>query len=398
MKTLFVSIVLVLAFVGVVMAQDLPQGDRRNPGFLKYMEATKGLNPDIPDFNRMQPGKKYRLPFGESDTLQDGDTNGIWGREFEKWYGFPYSQLSEKKNVVEASNTPQFKESPPTDERQKAAGFPWRMFVAWLGVGAFLGVISYFVWKTKRDELAREARDKRSTEQQERERELKRDPVTSGTPYVPGGIPQDQPERLANFFSQQAISRYIERNPSLDRNMVQVEQVGPIEIGTIAGEGEVGYLGGIWRPRRISPPIDAYQGRFRFPDGTEELLQSIVRCMNPVRTGGEVMRGFTFTARSVVVPAPQPPAPAPHPVPLPQIAAARIRAGAEEDGRSTISIGDGVMTFEHGFHITVDPVTKRIQKITSAGGFELPLSSTATRPTRKGKTPVRAIGASSGQH
>lgn len=177
------------------------------------------------------------------------------------------------------------------------------------------------LWVKRESRLRKEAADRERQEdeqlkealnrqeiQRRHERELNLNPITSGPAMVPGGIHANEPERLQSFFSAQATARYAERNPGIDRNTIRVEQIGPIESGTINGEGEVGYLGGDWRPRRINPPgINAYQGRFRFPDGTEEVLQTLMGCMNPVRSGyGEVMRGFTFTPREIVVPPSEP--------------------------------------------------------------------------------------------
>ena len=205
-----------------------------------------------------------------------------------------------------------------------------------------------------------------------REHELNQNPVTSGRPYVPGGIPATEPQRLQDFFTQQAVARYAERNPTIDRTTIRVEQVGPIEDGTIAGEGEVGYLGGTWRPRRINTPINAYQGRFRYQDGTEELLQCLVGCMNPVRFGGEVMRGFTFTARRVVVPVPEPVQPALAPAQHPAMAVRRIREAAQAEGHNTITIDGQVMEFLQGYHIVVDRQTGTMKL--EAAAFEMTLT------------------------
>jgi hypothetical protein len=215
---------------------------------------------------------------------------------------------------------------------------------------------------------ARMAREHEAERTAAHEAELTQNPVTSGPAYVPGGIPTTEPQRLHNFFEQQAIARYAERNPNVDRNSIRVEQLGPVECGTIAGEGEVGYLGGQWRPRRIQEPgIDAYQARFRYQDNTEEIIQCIEHCMNPVRLGGQVMRGFTFTARRAAVPIPEPVAPAPQAVPHPAVAVARIRAAADEEGQSTIKVGDRMMTVERGAHFEVANGKVMI----TGGGFKM---------------------------
>lgn len=220
---------------------------------------------------------------------------------------------------------------------------PW---VFWFLVAAVIAAVAIVVFRIFK-KLDVEAK------REEHERELRQDPVTSGPAMVPGGIPSTDTARLDNFFEQQAIARFAQRNPALDRNVIRVMRVGPIEDGTISGEGLVGYLGGEWHPRRIETPLGSYQARYRFPDATEEVLQCLQACMNPVAYGGEVYRGFTFTAGQAIVPAPEPPVPAPQAVPHPAIAVARIRAAAQGEGYSTVTIGDRVITVERGVHFTV---------------------------------------------
>jgi hypothetical protein len=179
-----------------------------------------------------------------------------------------------------------------------------------------------------------------------RNREMLRDPITSGTPYVPGGIVPTEKARLESFFDDQAATRYSQRNPG--NGTVRPVRIGPIEAGTITGEGLVGYLGGEMLPRTITTPIAAYQARYRFPDGTEEILQSLMLCMNPVSHGGDVYRGFVFTLGNIAVPAlpvpvaqvvpPQEAAPAPVVEVLPAIAPVSAEPIPVADGGVRIEI------------------------------------------------------------
>lgn len=221
--------------------------------------------------------------------------------------------------------------------------FDWGWWFIVLTSAVLIGYFLYGVFQVMREKYIRSRR----------ERELLQDPITSGPALVPGGIPATDTARLENFFEQQAVARYAERNPGIDRTTVRVERIGPVEAGTISGEGLVGYLGGQWRPRRIETPLQAYQARYRFPDATEEILQCLQACMNPVAGGGEVYRGFTFTAGQAVVPTPEPPAPVPEVVPHPAIAVRRIREAAQTEGHSTVTIGDRVITVERGVHFVV---------------------------------------------
>lgn len=228
------------------------------------------------------------------------------------------------------------------------------------------------------------------TRREEHEHELRQDPITSGTPYVPGGIaPTDMP-RLEHFFDQQATARYADRNPNLDRAIIRATRVGPIEEGTIVGEGMVGYLGGEMRPRRIETPLRAYQARYRFPDGTEEVLQCLMACMNPVTYGGDTYRGFTFTPTQAVVPVPEPERPAPQAVPMPAMVARMIRTAAGTDGNTTVTIGDQVLVFERGIHFNVDEATGAI----SMEGQSFKMTLQPRRQRRAHNETPRATGTS----
>lgn len=224
-------------------------------------------------------------------------------------------------------------------------------FPAWMWVVLALIVLAIIALAT----LSQVLQNRRERQESEaRERELRQDPITSGPAFVPGGIPANRPDDLRDFFQQQAIATYAGRNPHVDRSTIRVEQIGPIERVTLSGEGEVGYLGNNdWRPRRLEQPLEGYQARFRFPDRTEQVLQCLQGCMNPIRMGGEVMRGFTTTVREAVVPAPAPVVPGPAPAPHPAFAASATMAEAQREGRNSINVHGEVMTFDRGYQVVV---------------------------------------------
>ncbi|MBI2086736.1 MAG: LysM peptidoglycan-binding domain-containing protein [Candidatus Zambryskibacteria bacterium] len=272
------------------------------------------------------------------------------------------------------------------------ANFNWISWLLWLVMTAITLTIVWFVrgiWRDRR-EVARQQTEASAQQerlrqqeqerlQQQRERELRQDPITSGPAMVPGGIPATDTPRLTNFFDQQAVNRFATRYPNIDRNMIRANRIGPIEEGTITGEGLVGYLGGEFRPRRIEQPLAAYRARYRFPDGTEEDLITLQACMNPVAYGGDTYRGFNFTPHSTAVPTPEPERPAPQPAPHPAIAVRRIREAAQAESQNTVTIGDDVMVFPLGYHITVDRTTNDIH-----------LESNSVEMTLKAKSAVAA--------
>ncbi len=248
---------------------------------------------------------------------------------------------------------------PPTPQAkvEEASGIPWWGWIAIALCALLIIGIGLTLWMMQRGRWGQAAR---ATEAQiARERELRRDPLNSGTPYVAGGIPVGDTARLTNFFDQQAARQFAERNPGIERP-TPPRRMGPIESGFIQGEGLVGYLGQTPQPRRIEQPLAAYRARYSFADGTEGELMTLQGCMNPVAYGGDVYRGFTFTPRTNVVPTPEPERPAPAPVPHPAIAARRIREAAQEEGQTTITIGDQVLNFGRGVHLTVDHETGEI--------------------------------------
>ena len=275
----------------------------------------------------------------------------------------PGEQLQglERLNVPAPTAVPITELVPPATpatvvETSVFSSWPWFIWVLVLGMLALVLSSIYHTIHARRKVVAHERE-----EREEREREMRQDPITSGTPYVPGGIAPTDTARLEHFFDEQATGRYANRNPQLDRATIRATRVGPIEEGTVVGEGMVGYLGGEMRPRRIETPLRAYQARYRFPDGTEEVLQCLQACMNPVAYGGETYRGFTFTPTQVVVPMPEPERPAPQPAPHPAIAVRRIREAAQVEGQNTITLGDEVMVFPLGYHLTVDRETNIIR-------------------------------------
>lgn len=214
----FFALVLLVASSGIiqVLAQNLPVNDPRNEEFLQHFVQIRNLNPTVKDFNKMDVGYTYGLPNDQTDHLEIGDTNGIWGREFQKFYGISYEEFLRGRNPAPA------------------------------------------------------------------------DPTTSGPAFIPGGIRPDETDRLRRHF---------DGFPNLVR-------ISPVESGTITGEGEVRYSNGTIQRHTITTPIPAYQARYRRSDGTEEVVQTLQRCMNPLNNGGTVYRGFTFTPGSSVVPAP----------------------------------------------------------------------------------------------
>ena len=264
---------------------------------------------------------------------------------------------------------------PITEEKTSVAetsGFPWRLLISLLGVLAFIAFLGRHLWKERKERQSLE-----------RNRLLRRTPSEIGPPMVSGGIPPTDGQRLENFFDQQAALRFAGLNPNYTGTEAPV-RIGPLTRGMMHGEGQTRDLDGTWHDLRIDPPgRPGYQARYRYPDGTEEDMQAWQECMNIVRSGGG-MRGFIFTANSAngtVVETPQPPAPAPQPVPLPAMAMRAIRTEADGEGRSTLTIGDRILTFERGVHLTVDEATGHVS--VSGGPFEMTVKP--TKQTSRGR-------------
>ncbi|HEY4528488.1 MAG TPA: LysM domain-containing protein, partial [Candidatus Paceibacterota bacterium] len=108
------------------------------------------------------------------------------------------------------------------------AVFDW---LKWLAVAGLVAFVLLVVWSAITDPLRN----------QSRERELQQDPVTSGPPIIAGGVQPNETERLTRTLEAAAVSDYVRLNPTVDRDTVHVERIGPVEEGTISGEGMVGY-------------------------------------------------------------------------------------------------------------------------------------------------------------
>ena len=392
-KFVYILMFLLSVVVTPLLAQDLPTGDARNADFRLRFEAIKHANNNIPDFMKMPAGTLYSLPNGTMDELEDKDVRGIWGREFEKTYGLPYDNFLAGQKPLEVPKV----ETPP---EEKKAGLPlavvatthWYQspgFWVFLLFLASLLAATLIIWQRSRVRAGRDAETarrnsvaaRRRAEESEREqRELRRTPAEIGPPMVPGGIPATDGPRLENFFEQQAANTFAERNPQYTGGATPV-RIGPITAGIMHGDGQTRDLDNVWHNMHIDlPGRAAFQARFRYPDGTEEDMKAWQECMNIVRAGGG-MRGFTFIANTVdgtVVETPQPPAPAPVAVPHPAIAVARIRAAAEDEGFSTIKIGNRLLTIERGVHFDMDDATGTITL--SGTSFEM-----SVKPKRRGR-------------
>ena len=340
MKRLVVCLSLIFVFLVAIplMAQELPLGDSRNADFRAHFVKVKALNTNVKDFMKMPVGAEYNLPDGKTDALGFDDFNGIWGREFQKVYRVSYDEFLRTREVPKPVTTPALNSArarevqPEKVETPAKASFPW----FWLVIIALLAVAValYFLldwWKVSRANKAREATEEAEQRRRETERVVDRkreatkrlEPEQLGTPVVAGGIPPTETERLQNFFEQQAVNSYVARHPELagNRNSVRPTLVGQIEHGMLSGEGQVRDLDGTWHDSIINAPgRPGYQARFRYPDGTEELMQSYQACMNPVRSG-QGMRGYTFVPDTTTVATPEPPVTEPvRPEPEPVVA------------------------------------------------------------------------------
>jgi hypothetical protein len=221
-----------------------------------------------------------------------------------------------------------------------------------------------------------------------RHRELRQNPVTSGPPIVAGGVQPNETERVSRTLETAAVTEYVRMNPGVDRNTIRVERIGPVESGVISGEGMVGYADRA-RPRRIDPAQPGYRARFRFPDGREDDLMSLQGCMNPCYYG-EGLSGFTFEPTQQVLPTPEPERPAPIAVPAPAFVARSIRTAAQEDGNTTVTIGNQVLVFERGVHLTVNDETGAIGMEGEA--FKMTLEPKRRRAKSARTTPRTATG------
>ncbi len=292
--TFFLLVMVAMLSPSTLVSANSPLDSRE---FGNFMAKVMKLNPNV-DFKRMKVGDSYRLPDGTIDRLEAGDTRGIWGREYAKEYNTPTT-----------STEPAWKGKPPVvttlpvGPENYTTAMLWKEY-GWLApyiVSALFLVL--LIWRTllSFSHPSNWHPDFSEDEESWEERELRLDPITSGKPYVAGGIEPTETRRLESFFDQRAMALYRERNPTVERFTFHVDRIGPIQVGTIFGEGLVGYLGSTMKPRRIPEPgIRAYQARYRFPDGTEEVLQTLQACMNPVNSG-DTYKGFVFIEDRPVV-------------------------------------------------------------------------------------------------
>ena len=310
---------------------------------LKWHEVL-GANPFL-----KEPGRVYDSPDGKTivvirlgEVLQGLASIGVEATvlPFEKL------KLPEEKKADAPAATPSF--------------WGWLILALFAIAVATFATFLYTWWRRGQVRLGEVAA---------RERELTRDPVTSGPPIVAGGIPATDTARLAAHFADQAVAGYVARTPGADAAAVRpnIVRIGPVEEGMISGEGMVGYADRA-RPRRIVPPQPGYRARFRFPDGREDNLMSLQGCMNPCFYG-EGLSGFTFTPGRVAVPTPEPPTPAPQAVPHPAIAVARTRAAAEAESASTVLVGGKIITIERGAHFDLDSVPGSVRIF--GGAFDM---------------------------
>lgn len=384
MRKFVYSLLTVLALATPIIAQELPYGDPRNQEFIQRFERIKALN-DGEDFMKMRPGAMYLLPGGSADFLHDGDVYGIWGKEFEKTYGITYGEsLAGVKPATSSTQSTGSVPTWPVTHTASTSTWPdsWIVFALLLMTAVVAMGFRYMFgfWPWQRSEHAQQVRA---------DHELTLNPVTSGTPYVPGGIQRGQTAQLVRFYDELAVTAYVDRYPGTSRESVRPTRISAIEYGTITGEGLVGYLGGSAAPRRIVEPTPAYRARYRFPDQTEQELVTLQGCMNPVQYNGDVYTGFTFTpaANNVAVPEPEPRAPGPQSVPHPAVAIRAIRTAAETDGRSTVTIGDQMITFAHGAHFVVDKTTGTIEVSGQAATFTIkPKRVRKAQPLQVAKT------------
>lgn len=160
-------------------------------------------------------------------------------------------------------------------------------------------------------------------------RQLRRRNRQFGNPIVPGGIRQDETQRIEERFLRIAERRYGEANPSADLSTERPTRISPIDSGFLNGHGRVQYRDRTVERRLRNEP--GYRARFRFPDGTEQELYFLQVCANDVMAG---TRYHGFTASRVVIPAPalvqqpaEPTVPAETPVPATSAAVSQNHQG-----------------------------------------------------------------------
>lgn len=210
---------------------------------------------------------------------------------------------------------------------------------------------------------------------------LRRRASATGIPVVDGGIPPEEPERIAARFDTIAGQRYAAVNP-LAGTEARPQRIGPIENGFLSGGGRVQYRDRVEERRLHSEP--AYRARFRFPDGREEDLFFLSACANDVTIGGARYSGFQWEPRQIVAAAPPPPAPV---VPL------RVAGEGPEPDLTTVTVGTIEFQVPRGFAVTHDD-DGRI-RVTASGPGELVVRQRPrVKSTRKAK-PKAAAGVAS---
>lgn len=253
--------ILLLVAIPLLLAQELPAGDSRNSDFRKHFAEVVRLNPQIKDFHKMSEGTVYYLPGNglgladDSDFLQAGDTCGIWGREFTKWYGLPYQDFlrgdAPPQNPPQVSN---YYYGPPQmeggDWEKATTGFNWNWIL--LLVVALLGIFAtMMVWLYSRP--------------------------SSWRPEIPGGVISD--EQAGEIMN----SRFALTGGRL-----------------IQGSQERVRLFGVWGAyhSRFPFPVPhryngerAWRARFQMTNGTQRTGIMIQACGNDI-AGGTWYRGL----------------------------------------------------------------------------------------------------------
>ncbi len=180
---------------------------------------------------------------------------------------------------------------------------------------------------------------------------LRKDPVNSGQPVIPGGVNNES----AGHAFQMAAHREYQASTGYNapiQDFTVLEQVA----GRIFGNMNVRYQGGRTSPRTLNGER-AYRARVRFPNGTEETLYMLQACGNDLRFGGvsRYMPGPAFrfepdapaqTATSTDNNSAPAPAPA-QPAAVPPTAELKTEAtSSPESEKSASEPEDGVISIE----------------------------------------------------
>lgn len=285
MNRLVSGLLLVVFLVAIpMMAQNLPVGDPRNTDFLAHFVRVVAANPNVDDFYKMPVGAEYNLPDGAFDRLELGDTNGIWGREFQKWYGISYPDFLKGKTPVPVVPAAAPKTETIIQFVDRVPGWMWWL-IALLGLAALV-LIAYLIYNR---------------------RVLDVNPVDSGPSVVHGGVT----DQSAPAAFQQMAARQWGHPPStaVHSSTYQNFTVLRTTAGRIWGTLNVRYADGREVPRHLHGER-AYRAEVRFPDGRTETLYMLQGCGNDLRYGGisRYLPGpeFRFEADHEVATAPTP--------------------------------------------------------------------------------------------